>query len=78
MRPDHQHRGVGSMLVRSGAEAADRLSLPIALIAMGAKAAAMYKKVGFELLDELSIDLRPWGRDADYDTYIMVRPAKKG
>lgn len=42
-------------------------------MAMGAKALAMYQKLGFELIDQLSQDLRPWGFEDSYDTFILIK-----
>ena len=74
VRPTHQRRGVASMLIKSGVDVAERLGVPAALVAMGGKALATYQKHGFEIVEELHQDLRPYGADDSYDTYIMVRP----
>lgn len=42
-------------------------------MAMGANALAMYRKYGFELKDQLSQDLRPWGFEDSYDTFILIK-----
>ena len=75
VNPGHQRRGIGSMLIKSGVEAGDRMGIDIYLVAMGQKAADMYLKQGFDLREEHSIDLRPWGEEATYDTFILVRHA---
>lgn len=42
-------------------------------MAMGANALAMYLKYGFELIDQLSQDLRPWRVEDSYDTFILIK-----
>ncbi|KAF7548706.1 hypothetical protein G7Z17_g6888 [Cylindrodendrum hubeiense] len=75
VRPDHHRRGVGSMLVQSGVEVANRLGLDIYLVAMGRGALGMYLKAGFEVLDELTQDLKPFGANTTYDTFYLVKRA---
>lgn len=48
------------MLVKSGCQRADEMGLPIILQASSA-AAGLYRKNGFELVEETELDLRPWG-----------------
>lgn len=71
--PDYQHQGIGSRLVQSGIEQANKLGLEIFLVAMGTNALTMYQKYGFELIDQLSQDLRPWGFEDSYDTFILIK-----
>lgn len=61
------------MLVKSGIQAANELGLDIYLVAMGKKALDMYLKLGFNLLAQDCQDLRPYGADGIYDTYILVK-----
>ncbi|KAH7015009.1 hypothetical protein EDB80DRAFT_706850 [Ilyonectria destructans] len=75
VRPDHHRQGVGSMLVQSGVEMAQSLGLDIFLVAMGRKALGMYLKAGFELLDEASHDLTPYGANESYETFYVVKRA---
>lgn len=75
VRPDHHRQGVGSMLVQSGVEMANALGLDIFLVAMGRKALGMYLKAGFELLDEASHDLTPYGANESYETFYVVKRA---
>jgi hypothetical protein len=60
------------MLVGSGVDQARRLGLDILLVAIGANAKGTYLKHGFELCEELSQSLQPWGEQDTYDTAIMV------
>jgi ribosomal protein S18 acetylase RimI-like enzyme len=71
--PDYQRQGIGSRLVESGIQQANKLGLEIFLVAMGGNALAMYQKYGFKLIDQNSQDLRPWGFDDSYDTYILIK-----
>ncbi|KAH7141744.1 hypothetical protein EDB81DRAFT_797567 [Dactylonectria macrodidyma] len=75
VRPDHHRRGVGSMLVQSGVEVANSLGLDIYLVAMGRNALGMYLKAGFEILDENTQDLSPYGANEAYYTFYLVKRA---
>lgn len=71
--PDHQRQGIASTLVASGVQVADRLGLPIMMVAMGGRAVSVYMKHGFKILEEKSQSLKPWDCDGTYDTYILWR-----
>lgn len=74
--PKYQRRGIGSMLLQSGIEVADKLGVDIFLVAMGKGAVAMYEKNGFETLDESIQNLDQWGGVGLYDTYSVIRRYK--
>jgi ribosomal protein S18 acetylase RimI-like enzyme len=61
------------MLVESGVEQADGLCLDIYLVAAGTRALELYRKHGFELLDEITQDLWPWGGNGTCVSYILLR-----
>ena len=73
VNPVYWQQGLGTLLVKSGIEQANKLGLEIFLVAMGFNALGMYKKLGFELLDQNSQDLSPGGFDDVYDTFILVK-----
>lgn len=77
-RPDHQRQDIASMLVRSGIEVADRLGLDILLVAMGRGACDLYRKLGFELLEQRSQDLNPYGADDLYETFFLRKRPSQG
>jgi GNAT superfamily N-acetyltransferase len=60
--PDHHRRGAGSMLVKWGVEQADRLGLLGYLEASG-DGAPLYRKFGFEQVNSIEYDTRPFGGD---------------
>jgi len=68
----HRRRGAGSMLIKWGTNLADEQQLPCYVEASPA-GAGLYRKYGFEEVDKLELDLRPW---VDYGRYnlCMVRP----
>lgn len=74
--PNHQRKGIARMLVKSGLEKADELNLPVWTYATTYRSVPMYQSLGFVLYDEKHADLRAFGRDASYDTYHLIRPAK--
>ncbi len=71
-RPDHQGKGVASMLVQAGLREADRLKMDVCLLAMGRAAVALYMKHGFEIKAEDQQSLEPYRRSTYY-TYWVVR-----
>ncbi|CAI7604187.1 unnamed protein product [Penicillium pancosmium] len=70
---NHQRKGIASLLLESGIKQAKKLNLSIFLVAIGSKALALYQKYGFDLVDQNSQDLRPWGFHDSYDTYILLK-----
>ena len=61
------------MLVQSGAQAASKLKMPIFFVAMGHKARNMYLKNGCIELSSKVQDLRPYGEEDVYETYMMIK-----
>ncbi|RGP65693.1 acetyltransferase gnat family domain-containing [Fusarium longipes] len=76
VRPEHQHKGLASMLIRSGLEVADQLGVDVLVVAMGRHAQGLYSKHGFETLDERSQSMSKFGVDELYETFVMMRRAK--
>lgn len=74
--PSHQRRGAGTQLVTWGAEIADQYGLPCYLEA-SADGYPLYKKIGFEDVDLLDLDLTKWGRQGIHRWVCMIRPAHK-
>jgi ribosomal protein S18 acetylase RimI-like enzyme len=54
--PSHQHGGHGSGLVRRGIRRADNQTLPIYLETETGANASFYERLGFEVLDEITIE----------------------
>jgi ribosomal protein S18 acetylase RimI-like enzyme len=54
--PAHQQRGHGSGLVRRGIRRADSGALPIYLETETGANASFYERLGFEVLDEITIE----------------------
>lgn len=54
--PVHQGAGHGSALVRSGVDKADRDNTPVYLETEKGPNTSFYEKLGFEVLDEITID----------------------
>jgi hypothetical protein len=65
------------MLVRSGLEVADQLGIDVLVVAMGRRGQGLYSKHGFEILDEKSQSMSKFGVDELYETFVMMRRAKK-
>ncbi|KAH7173427.1 acyl-CoA N-acyltransferase [Fusarium flagelliforme] len=77
VRPDHQHQGLASMLVKSGLEAADQLGIDVLVVATGRRGQKLYSKHGFEILEEKSQSMAKFGVDELYETFVMIRRAKQ-
>ncbi|KAM0261902.1 hypothetical protein ACHAPA_009528 [Fusarium lateritium] len=77
VRPDHQHKGVASVLVKSGLEEADKLGLDVVVVATGRRGMGLYRKHGFEIIEEKSESMIALGVDELYDTFYMIRRAAK-
>lgn len=74
--PDHKGRGAGSMLLKWGAEEADRLGLESYLEA-SPEGKSLYEKRGFEVLDTFVADFSKWGGPKEHGSALMLRPASK-
>jgi len=63
--PQYQRKGIGSQLLRYGLEKADRDGVKVYVTAspMGEK---VYKRLGFEEVGRLSIDLRGFGGEGEH------------
>lgn len=73
VHPDHQRKGIASMLVRSGIQQSNRLGMSVYLVAMGRKALGMYQRLGFELLEESIQELSKWGGRGLYETFVLIK-----
>ncbi|KPM34331.1 hypothetical protein AK830_g12240 [Neonectria ditissima] len=78
VHPNRHRQGVASMLVRSGIETANSLGLDIYLVAMGRGPHDLYRKAGFEMLEEKSLSLKGYGADEVYETFYMVKRVNLG
>jgi ribosomal protein S18 acetylase RimI-like enzyme len=67
VHPDTQGRGLGSALMRPTLERCDRERLPAYIEASSERSAALYERLGFQLVEEL----RVWGSPP---LRLMLRP----
>ncbi|KAI9818146.1 MAG: hypothetical protein M1827_000771 [Pycnora praestabilis] len=74
--PTHQKRGAGSMLIKWGTDKADEAGLPSYLEASPA-GLGLYKKHGFEQVDEIITDLEKWGGKGEHRLACMLRQPKR-
>ena len=74
--PTHRRLGAASQLVEWGLALADAHQLPTYVESTPA-GLPFYLKHGFEKVDTMEIDLRPWGRDHVQEHTILIRPAKQ-
>ncbi|KAJ5087580.1 Acyl-CoA N-acyltransferase [Penicillium angulare] len=77
VHPDNQRKGVGSALVKSGMEQADKMGLKIFVHAFR-EGVELYKKMGFRLVAELIQDDSAYGGSGEYGAYFFIyEPTKK-
>jgi GNAT superfamily N-acetyltransferase len=69
--PEMQGRGLGGALMRPTLERCDQESLPVYLEASSERSAALYERLGFQLIRELRVGGSPPLR-------LMVRPPRSG
>ena len=74
--PDFQGRGVGRRLCQEGLRIADGEKLP-AWLEASALGRKLYKKLGFEDVQELSIDLSKYGGEGIDHHLCMLRASRK-
>ncbi|KAG9256797.1 putative GNAT family acetyltransferase [Emericellopsis atlantica] len=74
--PAHQGRGAASMLLRWGAEEADRLGLD-SYLESSPDAARWYAKRGFVEVDLFNADFSKWNGPKEHPSALMVRPVTK-
>ncbi|KAK3356617.1 hypothetical protein B0T25DRAFT_497272 [Lasiosphaeria hispida] len=71
VHPDHQGKGVASSLVRRGMRHAERLGVPIFVLAFDVSR-GLYLRLGFREVEQLLQDARPLGGHENYNTYFLV------
>ena len=77
VRPRYHRRGLGSRLIRSGLEAADAARSKIYIIAspMGLP---LYRRLGWEKLDEIVVDMRKYGGSGVVVEELLLRAVGSG
>ncbi|GAB7349546.1 hypothetical protein MBLNU459_g0247t1 [Dothideomycetes sp. NU459] len=73
--PDHHRRGVGAVQLKWGLAEADKLRVP-AYLEASKMGRPLYARYGFEGLEPLDFDARPYGGPEDIEHTLMLRPAK--
>jgi predicted N-acetyltransferase YhbS len=68
--------GIGKRLLQEGLDTTDEKGLP-AILGASIKGYGLYKKVGFEDVDFVEINLGDYGGDGISRYVAMIRPAKK-
>ncbi|KAK0710647.1 hypothetical protein B0H67DRAFT_601620 [Lasiosphaeris hirsuta] len=71
VHPDNQGRGVASSLARRGIQQAERLGVPIFVLAFDVSL-GVYLREGFREVERLLQDARPCGGNENYNTYFLV------
>ena len=70
--PEHRRRGAASMLVKRVIDETDRRGI-VSVLQASEMGIGCYRKVGFEVVSEVQIDLKPFGVDAVEVTRNMIR-----
>ena len=71
----YQKQGAASMLMEAFIQQTDEKGLE-AYIEGTSVAVGLYRKYGFEEVDRLRLDLKPW-KAGDYFNSCMIRPARR-
>lgn len=74
--PKHQKRGAGSMLVQHVADEAAKLGLPV-FIEGNEAGRPLYHKCGFEDIEQLKVDMRPFGGPGFHESWSMRKNPPK-
>lgn len=61
---EYQGRGLGTSLIRRGAEIAESMNLPFIWLEATSAGYPLYKKLGFVEVDVCDFDWTPFGRNA--------------
>lgn len=75
MHPENQGKGVGTALVRSGIEQAEKLGLDIFVLALEA-GKRVYQRLGFRVVRELVQDDSMYGGPGRWAVYYMINERK--
>ena len=71
VHPDHQGKGLGSALIKPGLEEADRVGAQTYIEASPA-GLAVYLKYGWKTVDEMVVDMRPYGgQGVEHHPFLM-------
>ncbi|KAJ5621897.1 Acyl-CoA N-acyltransferase [Penicillium herquei] len=73
VHPDNQRRGVGTALVKSGIDQANKMGLEIFVHAFK-DGVALYQRMGFRLIAELIQDDSAYGGSGEYGAYFFIYP----
>jgi len=72
VRPEYQRKGLGGMLLEDGLALADRDGCKT-YIEASAKGLGLYLKYDWKVIDEVTVDTRPYGGDKMESTKCMMR-----
>jgi GNAT superfamily N-acetyltransferase len=71
VHPENQGKGIGTALVESGIQRAEKLRLPIFILAFRA-GRGIYLRLGFRKVDRVIQDDTKYGGQGEYGAYFMV------
>jgi len=71
VHPDYQKQGIASLLVRNGIQQAERMSLPIFLMAFDISR-GLYLRLGFREISNVLQDDSKFGGSGKYNAYFLV------
>ncbi|KAI9893525.1 MAG: hypothetical protein M1814_006321 [Vezdaea aestivalis] len=70
--PQHQRKGAGTALIKYGISAADKTGIRCYLEA-SPDGSGLYQKYGFKKVEDIALDLHPWGVDDAWRGVVMIR-----
>jgi ribosomal protein S18 acetylase RimI-like enzyme len=78
VHPDYWRQGIGTMLVESGIREIDKIGLDLDIFVRAKKAGlGVYKRIGFNLMDQIVQDASKYGIKEEYGAYFLVREGNR-
>lgn len=71
VHPENKGKGIGTALVESGIQHAEKIGLPIFVLAFKA-GRGIYERLGFKEVDRVIQDDTKYGGQGEYGAYFMV------
>lgn len=77
VHPDHHRQGIANMLLQSGIDAANKLSLGVFAIADNKETFDLLSKHEFKIVDDFVFDLKEWGLEGTRRDWMFVKHSSK-
>lgn len=71
VHPENKGKGIGTALVESGIKQAEKMGIPIFVMAYKT-GLGIYTRLGFKEVDRVIQDCAQWGGQGEYGAYFMI------